>query len=180
MDILNILGRTDELFMEDLLSYDLDMTNIISKNRFLVIGGGGSIGQAVSKELFKRGAKALHVVDLSENYLVELVRDIRSSYGYLVDDFDTFALDCGSRKFKDFMQNGKYDYVLNLSALKHVRSENSQYSMDRMIKTNLINTINTLNWAINSGACKYFAFQLIKPQILQILWVQQKEQWNCQ
>jgi len=54
----------------------------VSGSRFLVIGGADSIGQAVTKEIFKRGAEALHVVDIGENNMVELVRDIRSSIGY--------------------------------------------------------------------------------------------------
>ena len=64
----------------------------------------------------------LHVVDISENNLTELVRDIRSSYGYIDGDFRTFSLDIGSIEYDAFIHaDGKYDYVLNLSALKHVR-----------------------------------------------------------
>ena len=147
MDILNIIGRESPLFERDLLSFNDEIEQLVQGSRFLVIGGGGSIGQAVTKELFKRKAKALHVVDLSENYLVELVRDIRSSLGYLVHDFDTFALDCGDESFEKFMAKGKYDYVLNLSAMKHVRSENNPFSMMRMVQTNIFNTLKTYNWA---------------------------------
>jgi len=64
------------------------------------------------------------VVDISENNMVELVRDIRSSIGYIDGDFQTFALDVGSVEYDAFWNaDGKYDYVLNLSALKHVHSE---------------------------------------------------------
>jgi FlaA1/EpsC-like NDP-sugar epimerase len=59
--------------------------------RFLVIGGAGSIGQAVTREIFRRKLKALHVVDISENSMVELVRDICSTFGYIDGDFRTFA-----------------------------------------------------------------------------------------
>jgi len=156
MDILNIIGRESPLFERDLLSFNDEIEQLVQGSRFLVIGGGGSIGQAVTKELFKRKAKALHVVDLSENYLVELVRDIRSSLGYLVHDFDTFALDCGDESFEKFMAKGKYDYVLNLSAMKHVRSENNPFSMMRMVQTNIFNTLKTYNWAESFGAQKYF------------------------
>lgn len=153
---LNILGRTKALFEDDLLKFDNQMSEIIQSSRFLVIGGGGTIGQAVTKELFIRKANCLHVVDLNENYLVELVRDLRSSYGYIVEDFNTHALDCGSESFKDFMSVGKYDYVLNLSALKHVRSENCPFSMKRMIHTNVTNTLSTYDYACEFGAKKYF------------------------
>ena len=63
------------------------------------------------------------MVDLSENNLVELVRDIRSTFGYIDGEFKTFVLDIGSLEYDAFDQDGLYDYVLNLSALKHVRSE---------------------------------------------------------
>ena len=106
-----------------------DLKNKIFKSKFLVLGGAGSIGQSVVKELFKRNPKKLHVVDISENNLVELVRDIRSSFGYIRGDFATFALDIGSKEYDCFFENdGKYDYVLNLSALKHVRSEKDPYT----------------------------------------------------
>ena len=64
-----------------------ELVRIISSSIFLVLGGGGSIGLAVTKEIFKRNLLKLHVVDLSENNMVELVRDIRSSYGYIDRDF---------------------------------------------------------------------------------------------
>ena len=153
---LNIIGRTTALFSQDLLEFSEDIDSIVSNSRFLVIGGGDSIGQAVVKELFKRKAKALHVVDLNENYLAELVRDVRSGDGYLVDDFDTYALDCGAIEFEQFIQLGQYDYVLNLSAMKHVRSENSIFSMLRMVHTNIINTLCTYDWATKNGVKKYF------------------------
>jgi len=77
-----------------------------------VIGGAGSIGQAVTKEIFKRNPKKLHVVDISENNLTELVRDIRSSFGYIEGDFKTYALDIGSIEYDAFIKhNGKYDYA---------------------------------------------------------------------
>ncbi|MDA9005907.1 polysaccharide biosynthesis protein, partial [Amylibacter sp.] len=134
MDILKIINRKQALFRQDLEENEEEIRNIIQSNRFLVIGGGGSIGQAISKEIFKRNAKTLHVVDLNENYLVELVRDIRSKFGYITTDFDTFALDCGSATFQKFIQEAEYDYILNLSAMKHVRSENNPYSMERMMQ----------------------------------------------
>ena len=94
----------------------------------MVIGAAGSIGQAVTKELFKRNPQKLHCVDINENNLVELVRDLRSSYGYILGDFKTFALDVGRNEFyKMYDLFGEYDYVLNLSALKHARSEKRSF-----------------------------------------------------
>lgn len=156
MDILNIIGRKCSLFQKDLEKFDPEITELIENNRFLIIGGGGTIGQAVVNALFNRSAKAVHVVDLNENYLVELVREIRSDDGYLVADFDTFALDCGSEAFRDFICLGNYDYVLNLAAMKHVRSENNPFSMMRMFETNVLLPIKTYQWAAEAGAKKYF------------------------
>jgi FlaA1/EpsC-like NDP-sugar epimerase len=130
---------------------------IIVKSSFLVIGGAGSIGQAVTKEIFKRNPKKLHIVDISENNMVELVRDIRSSFGYIDGKFATFILDIGSLEYDAFIKNdGQYDYVLNLSALKHVRSEKDPYTLMRMIETNIFNTDKTLQQAIDNGCKKYF------------------------
>lgn len=155
--MLNLIGRSAPLFTTDILHHEDDLTNIVNRSRFLVLGGAGSIGQAVTKEIFKRNPKKLHVVDLSENNMVELVRDIRSSFGYIDGDFQTFALDIGSREYDAFIaQDGEYDYVLNLSALKHVRSEKDPFTLMRMIETNIFNTDKTLQQSIDKGVKKYF------------------------
>ena len=91
MNILKLIGREKELFEEDIANYNEELNKIEGNSRFLVLGGAGSIGQAVTKEIFKRKPKKLHVVDISENNMVELVRDIRSSFGYIDSDFRTFA-----------------------------------------------------------------------------------------
>lgn len=154
---LSLIGRTKELFINDIKTYDEQLKKIVSSSSFLVIGGAGSIGQAVTKEIFKRNPKKLHVVDISENNMVELVRDIRSSFGYIDGDFQTFALDVGSCEYDTFIKaDGKYDYVLNLSALKHVRSEKDPYTLMRMIDTNIFNTDKTLQQSIENKTKKYF------------------------
>ena len=157
MDILKLIGRSKELFFEDITKNEKKLIEIVQTSRFLVIGGSGSIGQAVTKEIFKRKPLKLHVVDISENNLVELVRDIRSSFGYIDGDFQTFALDVGSVAYDAFWEaDGKYDYVLNLSALKHVRSEKDPYTLMRMIEVNIFNTDKTLRQSIEKGVKKYF------------------------
>jgi FlaA1/EpsC-like NDP-sugar epimerase len=157
VDYLSLIGRTSVLFSSDVSSNEAGLYEQVSTGRFLVIGGAGSIGQAVTKEIFKRNPKALHVVDISENNMVELVRDIRSTLGYIEGDFRTFALDCGSREFEALMATeGPYDYVLNLSALKHVRSEKDPFTLMRMLDVNVFNTIKTLSLARAAGAKKYF------------------------
>ena len=153
MNILDLIGRTAPLFDTDIQRHEAELSGLVQSSRFLVIGGAGSIGQAVTREIFKRGPKALHVVDISENNMVELVRDIRSTLGYIDGDFRTFAIDCGSREFAALMHAERgYDYVLNLSALKHVRSEKDPFTLMRLIEVNVLNTISTIAQAQAGGA----------------------------
>jgi FlaA1/EpsC-like NDP-sugar epimerase len=155
--VLSLIGRNEELFESDISNHERDLSDIVGASTFLVIGGAGSIGQAVTKEIFKRNPKKLHVVDISENNMVELVRDIRSSLGYIDGDFKTFALDIGSIEYDAFIkQDGQYDYVLNLSAIKHVRSEEDPYTLMRMINVNVLNTDKTILQSIQNGTKKYF------------------------
>ena len=157
MDLLNLIGRTNPLFENDLNGLKDKLRNEVEESRFLVIGGAGSIGQAVSREIFKRKPKALHVVDVSENNMVELVRDIRSTLGYIEGEFKSFAIDCGSHEFEAFFgSEGPYDYVFNLSALKHVRSEKDPYTLMRMIEVNIFNTVKTVSLAKDKGVKNYF------------------------
>lgn len=155
---LSLIGREKKLFSTDVSAHENELAEKIHNATFLVIGGAGTIGQAVVKEIFKRNPRALHVVDLSENNLVELVRDIRSSLGYISGDFQTLPLDCGSLEFDVFLNKSKYkyDYILNLSALKHVRSEKDPFSLMRMINVNILNTQKTVKQAIELGCNKYF------------------------
>ena len=157
MNILKLIGREEEIFDKDISVNENELSKIISNSSFLVIGGAGSIGQAVTKEIFKRNPSKLHVVDISENNMVELVRDLRSSYGYIDGDFQTFALDIGSIEYDAFIKSdGEYNYVLNLSALKHVRSEKDPFTLMRMIDVNVFNTEKTLQQSIEKGTKKYF------------------------
>ncbi len=157
MDVLELIGRTDELFAPDIKAREAELSGMVADGRFLVIGGAGSIGQAVVREIFRRNPRVLHVVDISENNMVELVRDIRSTLGYIDGDFRTFAIDCGRPEFDALLAAGDgYDYVLNLSALKHVRSEKDPFTLMRMIEVNILNTLSTIEKTRVGGARKYF------------------------
>jgi len=157
MEYLNFIGRDKALFYSDIATKENSLKNRVNESRILVIGGAGTIGQAVSREIFKRDPKALHVVDISENNIVELVRDLRSTVGYGSGEFKTFAVDCGSVEFEALVKDqGPYDYVFNLSALKHVRSEKDPYTLMRMVLVNVFNTVKTLKIAREMGAKKYF------------------------
>ena len=157
MDLLSLIGRDSELFSSDIESHEDALKNIIQKSRFMIIGGAGTIGQSVTREIFKRDPKILHVVDISENNMVELVRDLRSTEGYGSGEFKTFAIDCGSLEFEALVNDqGPYDFVFNLSALKHVRSEKDPFTLMRMIIVNVFNTLKTLRMSREMGAKKYF------------------------
>jgi FlaA1/EpsC-like NDP-sugar epimerase len=157
VNVLNLIGRKEPLFEVDILTNADKINSIVETSTFLVIGGAGSIGQAVVKEIFKRNPLKLHVVDISENNMVELVRDIRSTYGYIEGDFKTYSLDIGSLEYDAFIKSdGQYNYVLNLSALKHVRSEKDPFTLMRMIDVNVFNTIKTIRQSVENRAKKYF------------------------
>ena len=157
MNILSLIGRQSSLFDRDLNDYAIEISKIIENSSILVIGGAGTIGKATTIELFKLNPKKLHVVDISENNTVELVRDIRSSLGYIHGDFRTFISDFGSDEFESLIKTeGPYDYIFNLSALKHVRSEKDPFSLMRMINVNILYPIKLLKYAENMGCKKIF------------------------
>ena len=158
MDVLNLIGRQTPLFSNDIRKLEVELSRTVKESSFLVIGGAGSIGHAVTREIFRRDPAVLHVLDISENNLVEVVRDLRSSFGYGMGDFQTFAIDCGSLEYDALLASRKhaYDYVLNLSALKHVRSESDPYTLMRMIQTNVFHTVSTVRSANTEGCKKYF------------------------
>lgn len=165
MNILNMLGREKALYTKDLPDFEKELRDHIAGSKVLVIGGAGSIGQHVAKELFKRNPATLHVVDISENNMVELVRDIRSSLGYIDGDTAFLPISMGGKEFEAFWAaNAPYDYVFNLAALKHVRSEKDQFSLMRMIQTNILYTSKTFDLAAKDGAKKYFAVSTDKAE----------------
>ncbi len=156
-NILSLIGRSEPLFSEDITKNEKVLKEIVNSSKFLVIGGAGSIGQAVVKEIFKRNPKVLHVVDISENNIAELVRDVRSSLGYIDGDFQALPIDSASIEFDAFTkENALYDYILNLSALKHVRSEKDPYTLMRLINTNIFNADSLAELAKEHNSKKYF------------------------
>jgi FlaA1/EpsC-like NDP-sugar epimerase len=157
MDALSLVGRKKKLFTRDLAKHEEYLTDIISRSSILILGAAGSIGQALTIELFKRNPKLLHAVDISENNLVELVRVIRSTIGYNTGIFETYALDVSSEEFRSFSNAGtQYDYIFNLSALKHVRSEKDAYTLMRMLRVNVFNTLSIVRDFQDRNLQNYF------------------------
>lgn len=152
-DELGVLGRARPLFEADIARRSDELDERVRAGSFLVVGGAGSIGQALVRELFSRNPHRLHVVDPSENNLVELVRDIRSSLGYGPGDFQTLPLDARSRSFDAFLASeAPYDYVLDLAALKHVRSERDSFTLMRMLEVNVLLAADLRRHAEQMGA----------------------------
>ncbi len=156
MDILKILGRDKEIFDEDVLINEDKLKEEIKNSRVLIIGAAGSIGQSVTKEILKRQPKLLHLLDISENNLVELIRDIRSSSDHSGLIIETFCIDICSDSIDKFFDHYEYDYVLNLSALKHVRSERDPFTLMRMIDVNIFSTEKLIK-LLRNKCKKYFS-----------------------
>lgn len=155
--IKNLLGRSESLFDSDFLLAKDKIDEKVRRSTFVVVGGAGTIGSSVVRLLVSFKAKRIHVVDISENNLVELIRDIRSSNNDIVTEIETYAMDCGSEEFvKYFMEQQSVDYLLNFSALKHVRSERDVYTLKRLVDVNVVNPVRLLNLANEKGCKKYF------------------------
>lgn len=151
------LNRNVSIFRPDLDILEDELNDKYSNSSVLVVGGAGSIGQAVCNTLLNYNPKSLHVVDISENNLVELTRDIRSQDRIIKTELKFICLDVGSDEFEIMFNDlGPYDYIYNLSALKHVRSEDNPYTLIRMIKTNVINTVKLYNMAKTSKVKSFF------------------------
>ncbi len=157
-DDLALLGRTRSLFHADLQEHARALEECIGASRFLVVGGGGSVGRAVAREIFARGPRALHLVDINESALADAVRDLRSSIGYIEGDFRTFCVDCGDPEFDALIgEEGPYDYVLYLAALKHVRSDRDPYTLMRMLRVNVLDLVHTVERVVASNPRKFFS-----------------------
>ena len=153
----SVIGRNGPMFDFDMSNNEALINATLLGCRILVVGAAGSIGKAVSREIFVRGPKTLHLVDISENNLVELVREIRSTDGYKTDDFRTFCVDVNSVEFDALIESeDPYDIIFNLSAMKHVRSERDPFTLMRMVQTNILNSIKLQNICSRTKNTKYF------------------------
>lgn len=136
----HVTRRSKSLLADDLIRFDFDLKKRINDKKVLVIGGAGTIGSSYIKAILKYNIKSLVVVDINENGLTELVRDLRSSTNYNIpEDFITYPINFGDRVFeKMFRKLGSFDIVANFAAHKHVRSEKDIFSIEAMIENNVL------------------------------------------
>lgn len=134
----HVTGRLESLFTSDIVAYSEQIRAEIENKRVLVIGGAGSIGSQFIKAVLPFRPSQLMVVDLSENGLAELTRDLRSTLGmYVPEDYRTYTLNFADPIFERiFRENGGFEIVANFSAHKHVRSEKDKYSVQALIENN--------------------------------------------
>jgi FlaA1/EpsC-like NDP-sugar epimerase len=156
-----VTRRVHSLFRDDIAGQVNNIESMVRDRRILVVGGAGSIGAATTHLLIEYGPKSVHVVDHSENYLAELVRDLRSRPQGLADsiDFRALPIDYGGPVMERLLANSEpYDVVLNFAALKHVRSEKDIYSVLQMLDTNVVKHIKFKRWIARWGhGERYFA-----------------------
>ena len=142
----NVTGRPESLFAPDIEANADTLRAAIAGKSVMVIGGAGAIGSSFIKALLPFNPSKLVVVDLNENGLAELTRDLRSSASLRVPEvFLTYTLDFADPIFEDIMRDhGGFDIVANFSAHKHVRSEKDKYSVEALLKNNVIKARNLM------------------------------------
>ncbi len=153
-----VTQRDKSMFADDILKNKDKLTREIQGKSVLVIGGAGSIGSNYIKALLPFKPSQLVVVDLNENGLAELTRDIRSSYGmYIPEDYRTYTLNFADEIFERiFKANNGFDIVANFSAHKHVRSEKDKYSVQALIENNDIKAKKLLDLLVNYPPLHFF------------------------
>ncbi len=154
-----IVGRTTSLFAPDIEANRSRLAECLKDRRVLVVGGGGTIGGWTTRLLLGYAPQAVHVIDHSENYLAELVRDLRSGVGVNSSiDLRMWPVDFGGAIAQRLLhEEGPYDIVMNFAALKHVRSEKDVYSLLQMLDTNIVRQSRFKTWVSSIGkTSKYF------------------------
>ena len=133
-----VIGRSTSMFGHDIETNKDRLIEEIRGKKVCVIGGAGSIGSSFIKAILRFEPKSVVVVDLNENGLAELVRDVRSTEGlYVPDEFRCYTLNFADPIFERIFREEKgFDIVANFSAHKHVRSEKDRYSVQALIENN--------------------------------------------
>jgi len=135
-----VTGRSESLLKKDLDKYDSILEENLSNRSVLVIGAAGTIGASFVKSILKYPVKSLFAIDNNENGLTELIRDLRSSKGYLLPNIlKTYPINFGDSIFYKILESeGPFDVIANFAAHKHVRSEKDHYSIEAMLNNNVV------------------------------------------
>ncbi len=154
----NVTFRSESLFAADLEAHDEQLRVGIAGKSVLVIGGAGTIGSSFIRALLKYRPVRLCVVDLSENGLTELTRDLRSTADQFVpDNFTTYPVSFGDVVFERMLAaEGPFDIVAHFAAHKHVRSEKDRYSIEAMLENNVASTVKLLDLLLASPPEHFF------------------------
>jgi FlaA1/EpsC-like NDP-sugar epimerase len=136
----HVTGRPESLFLQDIRQNSNTLAERINNRSVLVIGGAGTIGSSFIKAILHFKPSRLYVVDINENGLTELTRDLRSSlHLHVPEDYKTYPINFGHEVFrKMIVHEGPFDIVANFAAHKHVRSEKDHYSIEAMIENNVL------------------------------------------
>ncbi|MDB4131626.1 polysaccharide biosynthesis protein [Flavobacteriaceae bacterium] len=130
----------------------------IKDKKILVIGGAGTIGSSYIQQILKYKPSKITVVDINENGLTELTRDLRSSN--LLDynpAYITYPVNLLSNTFDKIFNSDTWDIVSNFSAHKHVRSEKDKISVEALIKNNVFGAIKLLKLCEKSSPNYFFS-----------------------
>lgn len=143
----HVTGRQSSMFESDIQANKEILTREIKNKKVCIIGGAGSIGSSFIKAVLRFEPASVVVVDLNENGLAELVRDVRSTEGlYVPDEFRCYTLNFADPIFERIFREEKgFDIVANFSAHKHVRSEKDKYSVQALIENNDIKARKLMN-----------------------------------
>ena len=150
--------RPESMFLADIKRNETVLKNKIEGKSVLVIGGAGSIGSSFIKAVLPFRPLTLIVVDINENALAELTRDLRSIRGmYVPDDYVPYPMDFASPVFeKMFRARGGFNIVANFSAHKHVRSEKDIYSVEALLQNNVLHARKLLDLLVEFPPEEYF------------------------
>lgn len=154
----NVIKRNKSMFLNDILENEKTLCKKITGKTMLVIGGAGSIGSSFIKAVLPFKPSMLVVVDINENALAELTRDLRSTKDiYVPEDYITYPMDFASSTFeKMFCKHRGFDIVANFSAHKHVRSEKDIFSIEALLKNNVLNVKGLLDLLSKFPPEEYF------------------------
>ena len=153
-----VTKRSKSMFLQDIENNKYKLHTGINNKSVLVIGGAGSIGSSFIRQLLCFNPASLVVVDINENALAELTRDLRSTENiHVPKEFITYPMDYASSVFeKMFRKHKGFDIVANFSAHKHVRTEKDVFSIEAMIRNNLINAKKLLDLLSEFPPEEYF------------------------